>query len=201
MSTALSYQKNPGGHEYTPVNVDEGTSVVVEMGSTRSSPHKRKLLLGGALGLWVAFVALSKSFSSSNVPLMDVLTPDGRHDVSSDKWVPMWLDQKVDHFDESNTDTFKQKYFTYDKFWKGPGHPIFFILGGEDPMDNLITTLSYYYMPKDLGGTAFGVEHRYDLIIVGYFFFSACSFVYKHFFVSRTPKILWRFVSSQKLHK
>jgi hypothetical protein len=157
-----SYQKDGKARiEYTPVAISDDSSVVVVANQEPFSFHnKRKFLLGGALGLWVACVVLTKSLSS-NSPFMDVLLPDGRHDFSVDKFVPQWFDQKVNHFDDSNDETFQQKYFTYDKFWEGPGHPIVFVLGGEDPMDDLITPFAYYYMAKKFGAMAFGVEHRY----------------------------------------
>ncbi|KAG7355102.1 serine carboxypeptidase S28 [Nitzschia inconspicua] len=161
MSSNMTSYQNGGQHKYTPVAVGEDSDVVVlDQETSLLSSNKRKFLLGGALSLWVACVALARNLSS-NSPSMDVLLPDGRHDYRSDTFIPQWMDQVVDHFDDSNDATFKQKYFTYDKFWKGPGHPIIFVLGGEDPMDDLITPFAYYYMAQKFGAMSFGVEHRY----------------------------------------
>ena len=139
-----------------------------------SVTRRRKMYLCGGLGLWVVLACVTKlysssSSSSSSISSMmsmkafkdDVLLPDGAHDESVDGLVAKYFDQKVDHFDSDNNDTFKNKYITYEKHFKGPGHPIFLILGGEDPLDNLITPNVYYYMSKDFGAAAIGVEHRY----------------------------------------
>ncbi|KAL3907000.1 MAG: hypothetical protein SGILL_009049 [Bacillariaceae sp.] len=120
--------------------------------------RKRKLFIGASIALWVACVAFLKtSWSSAEGKIL----PDGRHDMAADKLHALWMDQKVDHFDDSSDATFKQKYYSYEKYWKGPGHPIFFVLGGEDPMDNLITAFAYVTMAKKFGATTLGVEHRY----------------------------------------
>ena len=133
MSASINNNMMNNSYQYTPVNVhteDDSPVVVVDDNQTGYfTSSKRKMLLGGALCLWVAIVGVAKTFSG-NVPLatIDVLLPDGRHDQTTDTLVEGWLDQTVDHFDDANTDTFKQKYYTFEKFWKGPGHPIFFIL-------------------------------------------------------------------------
>eukprot|EP00928_Gymnodinium_smaydae_P030267 TRINITY_DN2254_c0_g1_i1.p1 TRINITY_DN2254_c0_g1~~TRINITY_DN2254_c0_g1_i1.p1 ORF type:complete len:533 (-),score=65.22 TRINITY_DN2254_c0_g1_i1:125-1690(-) len=43
---------------------------------------------------------------------------------------PNWFEQLVDHFAPS-IDTFKQRYYKDERFFGGPGSPIFVILGGE----------------------------------------------------------------------
>lgn len=43
------------------------------------------------------------------------------------------FEQRVDHFDRSNLNTFKQRYFINDTFWRGPesNAPVFLCVGGE----------------------------------------------------------------------
>src|SRR3546814_73959 len=45
------------------------------------------------------------------------------------------FDQRVDHFDRSNTNSFAQRYFINDTFWQGPDSsaPVFLCVGGEGP--------------------------------------------------------------------
>ena len=51
-----------------------------------------------------------------------------------------WFDQTIDHFNwgptatNPPTYTYKQRYYVYDKFWKGAekNAPIFFYFGNED---------------------------------------------------------------------
>lgn len=171
-----SYQHVP-----TVTDNDANNDVVVVSSSIDDEPvieaatsnRRRKMYLAGGLGLWVALVGAvkmynsSSSSSSSSSSLMtmkavkDVLMPNGQHDVSVDGLVGKFFDQKVDHFDPNNHDTFPNKYMSFEKFFKGPGHPVFFILGGEDPLDNLITPAVYYYLSEYFGAAALGVEHRY----------------------------------------
>lgn len=160
-----SYQKEvPNQHDLSPL-VAGGEDL-----TNTSTPRRRNAaigLIGAAVALWMVVVGLAQVFqalpfaSLASLRSMDILMPDGRHNISSDVLETKWLVQSVDHFDDSNDATFDQKYFLFDKFWKGPGHPILFILGGEDPLEDLVTAFVYFYMAKDLGAISFGVEHRY----------------------------------------
>jgi hypothetical protein len=44
---------------------------------------------------------------------------------------PRWFKQPLDHFNDNITDTWEQRYFTKDKYFGGPGHPIFMVMSGE----------------------------------------------------------------------
>ena len=37
----------------------------------------------------------------------------------------------MDHFDAENDSTWTQRYYTSEKHFAGPGHPIFMVIGGE----------------------------------------------------------------------
>jgi hypothetical protein len=158
----MSYQKETKHvDDLTPL-VGEG--LASKTSSNQTSKRNMLLLVGTAIGLWMAVIGvpnLMNGKTSSRLRNMDILMPDGRHNISSDVLEAKWLPQTVDHFDDTNDATFDQKYFLFDKFWKGPGHPILFILGGEEPLDDLITPFVYYYMAKHFGAVSFGVEHRY----------------------------------------
>lgn len=46
--------------------------------------------------------------------------------------VPHYFDQIVDHFRANpSSKTYKQRYYESDTYFKGKGHPIFLIMGGE----------------------------------------------------------------------
>lgn len=70
--------------------------------------------------------------------------------------------QRVDHFDPSNAQTFRQAYFVDTRFWSGPqtDAPVFLSIGGEAPQkppgDDFITD----WLPS-CKGLLFTVEHRY----------------------------------------
>ena len=42
-----------------------------------------------------------------------------------------WFTQRLDHFDDSNTKTWQQRYFYNDKFFRKPDGPVFLSIGGE----------------------------------------------------------------------
>lgn len=46
--------------------------------------------------------------------------------------IPRFYDEQlVDHFDRGNTDVWSQRYYAKRNHFKGPGHPIFLVIGGE----------------------------------------------------------------------
>ena len=77
-------------------------------------------------------------------------------------------DQYLDHIGQdtehhtSKLQTYSQRYYKKSKYWKGPGHPILMILGGEDSLD---LPMLYPYVNKGIAKEfhAFVVspEHRF----------------------------------------
>ena len=60
--------------------------------------------------------------------------------------------------------TWRQRYYASDKYFKGPGHPIFVIMGGEGEI--LPSTGLYYpfvvnHLAKDFGAMVIQPEHRF----------------------------------------
>ena len=46
----------------------------------------------------------------------------------------MWFgEQKLDHFSDSDTRTWRQRYFVNASFWDKENGPVFLMLGGEGP--------------------------------------------------------------------
>ena len=75
---------------------------------------------------------------------------------------PRFFDQAVDHYDDSNHDTWSHRYYAQEKYFKGPGHPIFLVIGGEGPNDR---GMFYPFIEEHLAST-FGAfvlhpEHRF----------------------------------------
>eukprot|EP00980_Cylindrotheca_fusiformis_P008125 scaffold1727_cov133-Cylindrotheca_fusiformis.AAC.28 len=70
--------------------------------------------------------------------------------------------QAVDHFQPGNRLVYAQRFYKKSKYWKGPGHPILVIMGGEDSLDPPIL---YPYVNKGIAKEfhAFVVspEHRF----------------------------------------
>ncbi|XP_076060086.1 putative serine protease K12H4.7 [Oratosquilla oratoria] len=72
-----------------------------------------------------------------------------------------WFDQKLDHFDPTNLQTWKQRYFTNDTFYV-PGGPVFLMIGGEGPASpNWMVTGSWIEYAKKLNAFCLMLEHRF----------------------------------------
>lgn len=70
-------------------------------------------------------------------------------------------DQSVDHFDADNTDTWPHRYYTSQKFWGGPGNPIFVIMGGEGAVQNILYPFVSEVLAKEHSGFVLQTEHRF----------------------------------------
>lgn len=48
---------------------------------------------------------------------------------------PHPFSQRVDHLDPNNLETFQQRHYRKSEFFRGPGHPIILVVGGEGALD------------------------------------------------------------------
>ncbi|XP_055701776.1 putative serine protease K12H4.7 [Phlebotomus papatasi] len=72
-----------------------------------------------------------------------------------------WIEQLVDHFDESNNATYQMRYLANDEFYQ-PGGPIFIYVGGDWTITpGWIIGGHTYDMARELNGYLFSTEHRY----------------------------------------
>ena len=70
-------------------------------------------------------------------------------------------DQLVDHHDTRRHKTFTQRYYQKGDYFGGAGSPIFFILGGEDPLENLLYPFVYDRLAQQFHAHTFALEHRF----------------------------------------
>ena len=72
-----------------------------------------------------------------------------------------WFEQKLDHFNPQNKETWKQRYFDNSKYWDPETGPLFLYIGGEgtlrEPADNSLIV----NMAKKFNGRVFALEHRF----------------------------------------
>jgi len=70
-------------------------------------------------------------------------------------------EQYVDHNNIPASGYYNQRYFEKKDLFGGPGHPIFVIMGGEDPLDGIL----YPFISQDLGrrfsAYTICIEHRF----------------------------------------
>lgn len=70
--------------------------------------------------------------------------------------------QSIDHFQAGNQRFYSQRFYKKSKYWKGPGHPILVIMGGEDTLD---LPMLYPYVNKGIAkefhAFVLSPEHRF----------------------------------------
>lgn len=70
--------------------------------------------------------------------------------------------QSVDHFDDSDTSTYANRYYKSVKYFKGAGHPIILIVGGEGALDHgFLYPFVTEVLAKKFGASVLQIEHRF----------------------------------------
>uniref|UniRef100_U5EW69 Putative thymus-specific serine protease n=1 Tax=Corethrella appendiculata TaxID=1370023 RepID=U5EW69_9DIPT len=73
----------------------------------------------------------------------------------------LWFEQYLDHFEPSNTQTWKQRYFVNDEHFKANG-PVFLMIGGEgEASAKWMGEGTWISFAKELGALCFQLEHRF----------------------------------------
>ncbi|XP_028856442.1 thymus-specific serine protease isoform X2 [Denticeps clupeoides] len=72
------------------------------------------------------------------------------------------LQQPLDHYDRSRDDTFPQKFFVNEAFWKRPDGPVFLYIGGEGPLSEFSVLYGHHVdMAVMHGALLVALEHRF----------------------------------------
>ena len=69
--------------------------------------------------------------------------------------------QKLNHFDQTCNITWTQPYFVSDQYFGGPGSPILVILGGEDPVNNILYPFVSERLAQEFQAYVIQTEHRF----------------------------------------
>lgn len=73
-----------------------------------------------------------------------------------------WFTQRLDHFDDSNTATWQQRFFYNDSFHDKPNGPVFVMIGGEGEANPIWLTVGDMIKNAQLfGAFTFLLEHRF----------------------------------------
>ncbi|KAK3095371.1 hypothetical protein FSP39_013868 [Pinctada imbricata] len=73
----------------------------------------------------------------------------------------MWFDQQLDHFNDADSKTWKQRYFTNNTFHQTNG-PIFLMIGGEGTADPIwMVEGAWITYAQKFNAVCFMLEHRY----------------------------------------
>lgn len=81
-----------------------------------------------------------------------------KHDMNQELF---YSKQLVNHFDGS-TDTWKHRYYKSTEYFKGPGHPIFHVVGGEGALDfGMMYPFITRHLAPYFGAAVIQIEHRF----------------------------------------
>jgi len=143
--------------EEEPLVLDD--SVFREGESRRLEPTTRILLTLLAVVACFAFFT-DGDFGSS----LTMFAGPGLHLLAKhNDAVEMFYDhQALDHSDPSNKKTYSQRFYKISKYWKGPGHPILVIMGGEDVLDlPMLYPWVNQFLAKEFDAFVLSPEHRF----------------------------------------
>ena len=144
--------------------------------SASTSAKARKYTLSttiGALALVFAlFVAIASNNSGNRHPSSATSTQNKvsvSHNVEvlakvhrTPADTPHAFSQLVDHLDDSNYDTWQQRYYKKSEYFRGPGHPIFLVVGGEGALDSgMFYPFVDTYLAEKFGAYVLHAEHRF----------------------------------------
>ncbi|CAI2354978.1 unnamed protein product [Caenorhabditis sp. 36 PRJEB53466] len=112
------------------------------------------------------FATSTKVFNRRTVllgRLSDGLLPQPNSSDLSSSVETKTFNQNIDHFNETDTRTFQQKFFKNTR-WARPGGPNFLLIGGETAASSAWVTssdLPWLQLAQTYGATVYMLEHRY----------------------------------------
>lgn len=90
--------------------------------------------------------------------------PPQHHSLHENEKKYFYEDQILDHFGNwtnDGSDRWSQKYYEDSSYFKGPGHPIFVVMGGEDAVDRILYPFISHHMAPRFGALTLCIEHRF----------------------------------------
>ncbi|XP_067630738.1 putative serine protease K12H4.7 [Eurosta solidaginis] len=109
------------------------------------------------------FISATKANSTLFVRSLDYLHREPPFGEATNRYVKddMWIEQKLDHFNESNTETWQMRYLMNDQYYQ-EGGPIFIFVGGEWAISaGGITRGHLVDLAAEHKGILYYTEHRY----------------------------------------
>jgi hypothetical protein len=131
-----------------------------------SSNGTSGISLSIGIGFCWAFLVLLLSFIDTTTDDSSVVRPTTvvelvsatNHPIDQAKY---FTQQLIDHDHPDTSGTFRQRYYENLNYWKGPGYPIFLILGGEGPLERILYPFVSEVLAERFGAVTFNPEHRY----------------------------------------
>ena len=141
--------------ETAPLHNNGGERLVHDRPSRR--PLAWIVGVGAFFTLSVLLFSQSSNDGSSAVSLLGSASRPSKEDR------PLFYDdQLVDHFDDGNDATWSNRYYKSTKYFKGAGHPIFLIVGGEGALDTgMLYPFVTQVLAKKFEAAVLEIEHRF----------------------------------------
>ncbi|XP_025208350.1 putative serine protease K12H4.7 [Melanaphis sacchari] len=113
---------------------------------------------------WCYFCLSTSAYNNSIIKLVDkeiknvtLLSHKIQHNIIKNKWIQ----QELDHFNVTDTRTWKQRYFINLKYYKMDG-PVFLMVGGrEEISQNWMVSRAWIEYAQIFNAACFYLEHRY----------------------------------------
>jgi lysosomal Pro-X carboxypeptidase len=124
-------------------------------------PRKRAWLMGATGGLLL--IAFAVVFGNNKTDSSSLLSFISRKEYVAPENRPLFYsDQPVDHFNDFDTRTWSNRYYESTKYFKGAGHPIFMVVGGEGALDHgMLYPFVTEVLAKRFGAAVLQIEHRF----------------------------------------
>lgn len=154
------------GHHYGSIDVRDDADDEVFVDELQTKKKQLPLMIGSAALLLCALMAVFLRPGSNEAGYQSVLTADDVEILGkvhrSPEDTPHEFSQKLDHFDPHNHATWQQRYYRKSEYFKGPGHPIFLVVGGEGALDNgMFYPFVDTYLAEKFGAYVLHPEHRF----------------------------------------
>ena len=97
-------------------------------------------------------------FGASSIDAFDEQYNQEHHDEHKELF---YHDQLVNHFNDNNKDTWKNRYYKSTTYFEGPGHPIFMLNGGEGVLGHMVYPFITQHLASYFGAAVIQIEHRF----------------------------------------
>ncbi|KAL7432841.1 hypothetical protein ACHAXH_006104 [Discostella pseudostelligera] len=143
--------------------IDGYESNAASVGS-QQHPHRSKhwIIIAGVVLCLVVLLTNLLALASNAFPPNTVIGTDDDDDITDENRALFYHDQFVDHFNPSVTSTWSNRYYASTEYFKGPGHPVFLIVGGEGSLDHgMLYPFVTQHLAPYFGAAVIEIEHRF----------------------------------------
>lgn len=127
------------------------------------------LIATGTIGLLAFLYSTSPSWTSSLSKNAKIVLGHTHASTTPSSWLNEKLDgkelfyheQSLDHLNGADTKTWSHRYYKISKHFRGPGHPILMVVGGEDALTGPLHPFIEEGMASKFGAFVIEPEHRF----------------------------------------